>query len=156
LVALETGGSTVGIYLGILGRPNVGRDAAVINANYTAPTGLIPGRNSIVIESPSNNPYYNFIAVRERDNPADGTPPQPRVALSTLCMSISGMRMFPEPVFYRGRHGQESEEGKKTAKAVSKKVFKPECRAGSVVQILDDDPSWEACVPLLKRPTIAI
>jgi hypothetical protein len=27
-------------------------------------------------------------------------------------MSIHGVRMFTEPVFYRGRHGQESEEGK--------------------------------------------
>jgi hypothetical protein len=29
-----------------------------------------------------------------------------------LLMSIHGMRMFTEPVFCRGRHGQESEEGK--------------------------------------------
>ena len=29
-----------------------------------------------------------------------------------LCMSIHGVCMFTEPVFYRGRHGQESEEGK--------------------------------------------
>jgi hypothetical protein len=29
-----------------------------------------------------------------------------------LRMSIHGVRMFTEPVFYRGRHGQESEEGK--------------------------------------------
>ena len=37
-----------------------------------------PGRNSIVIESSANNPGYNFIAVRERDNPAGGTqPPKP-------------------------------------------------------------------------------
>ena len=27
-------------------------------------------------------------------------------------MSIHDMCMFTEPVFYRGRHGQESEEGK--------------------------------------------
>jgi hypothetical protein len=27
-------------------------------------------------------------------------------------MSIHGVRMFTEPVFYRERHGQESEEGK--------------------------------------------
>ena len=29
-----------------------------------------------------------------------------------LRMSIHGVCMFTEPVFYRGRHGQESEEGK--------------------------------------------
>ena len=29
-----------------------------------------------------------------------------------LRMSMHGVRMFTETVFYRGRHGQESEEGK--------------------------------------------
>ena len=29
-----------------------------------------------------------------------------------LRMSIHGVRMVNEPVFFRGRHGQESEEGK--------------------------------------------
>ena len=29
-----------------------------------------------------------------------------------VCMSIHGVRMFTETCFYRGRHGQESEEGK--------------------------------------------
>jgi hypothetical protein len=32
--------------------------------------------------------------------------------VSMLCMSIHGVRMFTERFFYRGRHGQESEEGK--------------------------------------------
>jgi hypothetical protein len=32
--------------------------------------------------------------------------------VSMLCMSIHGVCMFTEPVFYRGRHGQESKEGK--------------------------------------------
>jgi hypothetical protein len=32
--------------------------------------------------------------------------------VSTLCMSILGVCMFTELVFKRGRHGQESEEGK--------------------------------------------
>lgn len=32
--------------------------------------------------------------------------------VSMLCTSIHGVRMFTEPVFYRGRHGQESEESK--------------------------------------------
>jgi len=42
-------------------------DAAVINTNYAVPAGLIPGKDSIAIESPVNNPYNNFIAVRDRD-----------------------------------------------------------------------------------------
>ena len=29
-----------------------------------------------------------------------------------LCMSIHGVCMFTEPIFYRGPHGEESEEGK--------------------------------------------
>ena len=33
-----------------------------------------------------------------------------------LRMSMHGVRMFTEPVFYRGRHGQESEEGKEDFK----------------------------------------
>lgn len=32
--------------------------------------------------------------------------------VSMLRMSIHGVRMFTERVFYRGRHGQESQEGK--------------------------------------------
>jgi hypothetical protein len=35
------------------------------------------------------------------------------ILFSVLCMPIHGMSMFTEPVFfYRGQHGQESEEGK--------------------------------------------
>lgn len=45
-------------------------DAAVINTNYAVPAGLTPGKDSIAIESPVNNPYNNFIAVRERDKDA--------------------------------------------------------------------------------------
>jgi hypothetical protein len=32
--------------------------------------------------------------------------------VSMLRMSMHGVRMIPEQVFYRGRHGQESEKGK--------------------------------------------
>lgn len=45
-------------------------DAAVINTNYAVPAGLIPEKDAIAIESPVNNPYNNFIAVRERDKNA--------------------------------------------------------------------------------------
>jgi D-methionine transport system substrate-binding protein len=45
-------------------------DAAVINTNYAVPAGLIPARDAIAAESPVNNPYANFIAVRERDKDA--------------------------------------------------------------------------------------
>ena len=53
-------------------------DAAVINTNYAVPAGLIPGKDSIAIELPANNPYNNFIAVRERDRDAPW--------VSKLCM----------------------------------------------------------------------
>jgi len=49
-------------------------DAAVINTNYAIPAGLIPGKDSIAIESAINNPYNNFIAVRERDKDAPWVP----------------------------------------------------------------------------------
>lgn len=45
-------------------------DAAVINTNYAVPASLIPGKDSIAIEPPVNNPYNNFIAVREKDKDA--------------------------------------------------------------------------------------
>lgn len=49
-------------------------DAAVVNTNYAVPAGLIPGKDSIAIESPAENPYANFIAVRERDKDAPWVP----------------------------------------------------------------------------------
>jgi D-methionine transport system substrate-binding protein len=45
-------------------------DAAVINTNYATPAGLLPDRDSIASESALNNPYNNFIAVRQQDNSA--------------------------------------------------------------------------------------
>ena len=49
-------------------------DAAVVNTNYAVPAGLIPGKDSIAIESPVDNPYSNFIAVRDRDKDAPWVP----------------------------------------------------------------------------------
>lgn len=49
-------------------------DAAVINTNYAVPAGLTPGKDSIAIESSTDNPYANFIAVRERDKNAPWVP----------------------------------------------------------------------------------
>jgi len=42
--------------------------------------------------------------------------------VSMLRMSIHGVRMFTEPVFYRGRHGQKSEEGKEEDRQEEKEV----------------------------------
>lgn len=42
-------------------------DAAVINTNYAVDAGLIPGKDSIAIESKVDNPYNNVIVVRDAD-----------------------------------------------------------------------------------------
>ncbi len=45
-------------------------DLAAINTNYAMPAGLVPGKDSLIIED-SNSPYANIIAVRskDKDNP---------------------------------------------------------------------------------------
>jgi D-methionine transport system substrate-binding protein len=42
-------------------------DAAIINTNYALQAQLLPGRDAIAIESRTNNPYGNVIAVRAAD-----------------------------------------------------------------------------------------
>lgn len=42
-------------------------DAVVINANYAVPAGLIPGKDSIAIESTLNNPHNNSEAISDRE-----------------------------------------------------------------------------------------
>jgi D-methionine transport system substrate-binding protein len=42
-------------------------DAAIINTNYALQAQLQPGRDAIAIESRTNNPYGNVIAVRTTD-----------------------------------------------------------------------------------------
>ncbi|WP_316233668.1 MetQ/NlpA family ABC transporter substrate-binding protein [Bradyrhizobium sp. SZCCHNPS2010] len=49
-------------------------DVAVVDTNYAVPAGLIPSKDSIAIESPADDPYSNFIAVRERDKDAPRVP----------------------------------------------------------------------------------
>lgn len=45
-------------------------DLAAINTNYAMPAGLVPGKDSLVLEDP-NSPYANILAVRgkDKDNP---------------------------------------------------------------------------------------
>ncbi|MEU5715043.1 MetQ/NlpA family ABC transporter substrate-binding protein [Streptomyces sp. NPDC020403] len=40
-------------------------DAAVVNGNYAIEAGLKPGKDSLALESADNNPYANFLAVKE-------------------------------------------------------------------------------------------
>jgi hypothetical protein len=48
-------------------------------------------------------------------------------------MPIHGMSMFTEPVFYRGRHGQESEEGKEDRKGSHQEGSKEDFKEKEVV-----------------------
>ncbi|MBK3580653.1 MetQ/NlpA family ABC transporter substrate-binding protein [Streptomyces sp. MBT65] len=57
-------------------------DAAVINGNYAISSGLKPATDAIVLESATNNPYGNFLAVKK------GNEKDPRVKkLATLLTS---------------------------------------------------------------------
>lgn len=40
-------------------------DAAVINGNYAIESDLKPAKDALVLESPKNNPYGNFLAVKK-------------------------------------------------------------------------------------------
>jgi hypothetical protein len=57
-----------------------------------------------------------------------------------LRMSIRGVRMFTEPVFYRGRHGQESEEGKEDRQGSHQEGGKEDFKEKEVV--LSTTETW--------------
>ncbi len=40
-------------------------DAAVINGNYAISSGLKPAKDALFLESATNNPYGNFLAVKK-------------------------------------------------------------------------------------------
>ena len=42
-------------------------DAAVINGNYAMEAGLTPAEDGLLVESPQDNPYANFLAARSVD-----------------------------------------------------------------------------------------
>jgi D-methionine transport system substrate-binding protein len=42
-------------------------DAAVVNGNYAIESDLQPAEDALVLESPKDNPYGNFLAVKEGD-----------------------------------------------------------------------------------------
>ncbi|MER7407043.1 MetQ/NlpA family ABC transporter substrate-binding protein [Streptomyces sp. NPDC000070] len=46
-------------------------DAAVVNGNYAIESDLEPAKDALVLESPKNNPYGNFLAVKkgQEDDP---------------------------------------------------------------------------------------
>jgi hypothetical protein len=74
-------------------------------------------------------------------------------------MSILGVRMFTERFFYRGRHGQESEEGKEDRKGSHQEGGKEDFQEKEVVVSATElpppgrDPDAKRNLPKdLKRP----
>jgi D-methionine transport system substrate-binding protein len=65
-------------------------DAAVINGNYALEADLSPADDALVSESPKNNPYGNFLAVK-KSNEGD-----PRVAKLAKLLTSAEVRKFIE------------------------------------------------------------
>ncbi|MFE2420193.1 MetQ/NlpA family ABC transporter substrate-binding protein [Streptomyces hokutonensis] len=65
-------------------------DAAVINGNYAISSGLKPAKDAIVLESASNNPYGNFLAVKK------GNEKDPRVKKLAKLLTSPEVKKFIE------------------------------------------------------------
>ncbi|MEV0482326.1 MetQ/NlpA family ABC transporter substrate-binding protein [Streptomyces sp. NPDC050508] len=65
-------------------------DAAVINGNYAISTGLKPAKDAIVLESATNNPYGNFLAVKK------GNEKDPRVKKLAKLLTSPEVKKFIE------------------------------------------------------------
>jgi D-methionine transport system substrate-binding protein len=65
-------------------------DAAVINGNYALEADLSPAKDALVSESPKDNPYGNFLAVKK------GAESDPRVAKLAKLLTSAEVRKFIE------------------------------------------------------------
>ncbi|MEU5158010.1 MetQ/NlpA family ABC transporter substrate-binding protein [Streptomyces sp. NPDC020875] len=65
-------------------------DAAVINGNYAVQSKLSPKNDSLVLESAENNPYGNFLAVKE------GSEKDPRVVKLAELLTSPEVKKFIE------------------------------------------------------------
>lgn len=65
-------------------------DAAVINGNYAIEADLKPAKDALVLESPKNNPYGNFLAVKQ------GNEKDPRVKKLAGLLTSPEVRKFIE------------------------------------------------------------
>ncbi|MEV0637318.1 MetQ/NlpA family ABC transporter substrate-binding protein [Streptomyces sp. NPDC050619] len=65
-------------------------DAAVINGNYAIEADLSPAKNALVLESAKNNPYGNFLAVK------DGGQDDPRVKKLAKLLTSAEVKKFIE------------------------------------------------------------
>ncbi|KOV91271.1 metal ABC transporter substrate-binding protein [Streptomyces sp. NRRL B-3648] len=65
-------------------------DAAVINGNYAISAGLKPAKEALVLESPKNSPYGNFLAVKK------GNESDPRVKKLAKLLTSPEVKKFIE------------------------------------------------------------
>ncbi|MBJ7906861.1 MetQ/NlpA family ABC transporter substrate-binding protein [Streptomyces sp. NPDC004549] len=65
-------------------------DAAVVNGNYAISAGLKPAKDALVLESPKNNPYGNFLAVKK------GNEKDPRVKKLAKLLTSPEVKKFIE------------------------------------------------------------
>ncbi|WP_086861345.1 MetQ/NlpA family ABC transporter substrate-binding protein, partial [Streptomyces milbemycinicus] len=63
-------------------------DAAVINGNYAIEADLKPAKDALVLESPKNNPYGNFLAVKK------GNEDDPRVKKLAKLLTSPEVKKF--------------------------------------------------------------
>jgi hypothetical protein len=66
-------------------------------------------------------------------------------------MSTHGVCIFTEPVFYRGRHGQESEEGKEDREGSRQEGGKEDFKEKEVVVSATERLPPPGCNPDAKR-----
>ncbi|MEV8543879.1 MetQ/NlpA family ABC transporter substrate-binding protein [Streptomyces sp. NPDC051572] len=65
-------------------------DAAVINGNYAISSGLKPAKDALILESATNNPYGNFLAVKK------GNEKDPRVKKLAKLLTSPEVKKFIE------------------------------------------------------------
>ncbi|MER6012626.1 MetQ/NlpA family ABC transporter substrate-binding protein [Streptomyces bluensis] len=65
-------------------------DAAVVNGNYAIEADLKPAEDALVLEAPKNNPYGNFLAVKE------GNEKDPRVTKLAKLLTSPEVKKFIE------------------------------------------------------------
>ncbi|MPY63827.1 MetQ/NlpA family ABC transporter substrate-binding protein [Streptomyces spongiae] len=71
-------------------------DAAVVNGNYALDSDLKPAKDALVLESPKNNPYGNFLAVKE------GEEKDPRVKKLAKLLTSPEVKKFIEDEYADG------------------------------------------------------
>ncbi|QQO14019.1 hypothetical protein JJB99_32675 [Bradyrhizobium diazoefficiens] len=70
-------------------------------------------------------------------------------------MSMHGVRTFTEPVFYRGRDGQESEEGKEDHEGSNQEGGKEELKEKEVVATRDRDIATSLSQPRTQSENLS-